>query len=89
MLMNAFDKKFVLDFYNSFLKKEQETLGIVTIAMIYFNLLHFKILNFSGGLYITQLNIYDGGFIAKIVSRYLQKSSIVDMRLVSKYASAF
>ena len=31
-------------------------------------ILHFEKFNISGGLYITQLNIYDGAFIAKIVS---------------------
>ena len=30
-------------------------------------LLHFENLNIFKGLYITQLNIYDGAFIAKIV----------------------
>ena len=36
-------------------------------------------------------SIYDGAFIVKIVSRYVysQKSSIVDARMGSKYASAF
>ena len=40
---------------------------------------------------MAQSNIYDGAFIAKIVSRsvYSQKSSILDARLGSKYASAF
>ena len=37
--------------------------------MIYFTLLHFENFNISGGLYITQLNNYDGAFIAEIVSR--------------------
>ena len=32
------------------------------------HLLHFEKFNISGGLYITQLNIYDGAFIGKIVS---------------------
>ena len=47
--------------------------------------------NIFGGLYTTLLNIYDGAFIAKIVSRqvYSQESSFVDARLGSKYASAF
>ena len=31
-----------------------------SIAMICFTLLHFENFSFSGGLYITQLNIYDG-----------------------------
>ena len=46
---------------------------------------------YNGDLYITQSNIYDGAFIAKIVNRsvYSQKSSIVDTRLGSKYASTF
>ena len=38
-------------------------------AMISFTLLHFENFNFSEDLYITQLNIYDEAFIAKIVSR--------------------
>ena len=40
---------------------------------------------------MAQSNIYDGAFIAKIVSRsvYSQKSSFLDARLGSKYASAF
>ena len=59
--------------------------------MICFTLLHFENFNISGGLYITQLNIYDEAFFAKIVSRlvYSQKSSIVDVRLGSKNAFAF
>ena len=47
---------------------KQETLCVVTIAMIYFTILHFEKFNISGELYITQLNIYDAAFIAKIVS---------------------
>ena len=42
-------------------------LCIVTVAMICFTLLHFENFNIAAGLYITQLNIYDGAFIAKIV----------------------
>ena len=51
----------------------------------------FTLLNISGGLYITQLNIYDGGFIAEILSRkvHSQKSLTADIRFASKYASAF
>ena len=43
--------------------------------------------NISGGLYITQLNNYDGDFIPKIVSRqvYSPKTSNIDTRLRSKY----
>ena len=48
---------------------KQETLRVVTITMICFTLLHFENFNISGGLYITQLKICDGAFIAKIVSR--------------------
>ena len=48
---------------------QQETLCVVTIAMICFTLLYFENFNISGGLYITQLNINDGAFIEKIVSR--------------------
>ena len=51
------------------LNLRQETLRVVTIAMICFTLLHFENFNISGGLYVTQLNIYDGAFIVKIVSR--------------------
>ena len=49
------------------------------------------LLNIFGGMYITQLNIYDGTFIVEIVSRYvyLQKSFMVDAYLGSKYASTF
>ena len=49
-------------------KIQRETLRVVTIAMICFTLLHFQNFNISGGLHITQLNIYDGAFIAKIES---------------------
>ena len=49
-------------------KIQRETLRVVTIAMICFTLLHFQNFNTSGGLHITQLNIYDGAFIAKIES---------------------
>ena len=49
-------------------KIQQETLRVVTIAMICFTLLHFQNFNISGGLHITQLNVYDGAFIAKIES---------------------
>ena len=57
--------------------------------MISSNLTAFA--NIFGGLYMTQSNICDGAFIAKLVSRsvYSQKSSIVDALLCSKYASAF
>ena len=48
---------------------KQGTLRVVTIAMISLTLLHFENFNISEGLYITQLNIYDGAFTAKIVSR--------------------
>ena len=51
--------------------------------------LHFENFNIFSGLYIIQSKIYDGSFIAKIISRYSQKSSTVDARLDSKYASAF
>ena len=44
---------------------KQETLRVVTIVMMYFTILHFENFNNSEGLYITQLNIYDGAFIAK------------------------
>ena len=59
--------------------------------MICFTLLQFENFNISGGLYITQSKIYDGAYIAKIVSRYVyaQKSSIVDVRLGSEYAFCF
>ena len=50
-------------------KNKQETLRVVTIAMICFTLIHFENLNISRGLYITQLKICDGAFIAKIVIR--------------------
>ena len=50
-----------------------------------------KISVFSVAYDITQSNIYDGAFIVKIVSHsvHSQKSSIIDTRLGSKYASAF
>ena len=66
-------------------------LCVVTIAIICSNLASLENFNFFGGLYITQSNIYDEAFIAKIVSRqvYSQKGSIVDACLGSKYASAF
>ena len=50
---------------------------------------HFENFIIFGGL--TQSNIYDETFIAKIGSRwvYSKNSSIVDARLGSKYASAF
>ena len=51
---------------------KQETLRVVTIVMMYFTILHFENFNNSEGLYITQLNIYDGAFIAKIVSRLVR-----------------
>ena len=43
-------------------------LCVVIIVMICFTILHFEKFNISEGLYITQLNIYDGAFIVKIVS---------------------
>ena len=46
-------------------KIQQEMLRVVTIAMICFTLLHFQNFNISGGLHITQLNIYDGAFLRK------------------------
>ena len=48
---------------------KQETLRVVTITIICFTLPHFENFNISGGLYITQLNIFDGAFIANIVNR--------------------
>ena len=52
-------------------------LRVVTIAMICFALLHSENFNISGGLYIAQLNIYDGAFIAKIVSlKYIYKKKL-------------
>ena len=48
---------------------KQETLRVVRIVMMYFIIPHFENFNNSEGLHITQLNIYDGAFIAKIVSR--------------------
>ena len=73
------------------IKFKQETLRIVRIAVICFTFLHFENFIISGGLYITQLNIYDGALIEKIVSRFLysQKSSIVDIHLGPKNPSAF
>ena len=70
-------------------KKKQGTLRVVTIAMLH---LSFTLkVQIFGGLYTTQSKIYDGAFIAKIVSRevYSQKYTIVDACLGSKYASAF
>ena len=51
----------------------------------------FTSLNIFGGLYITQSNIYDRAFIAKIVSRevYSEKCSITDACSTSICASAF
>ena len=53
--------------------------------------LHFENFNIFEGLYITQLNIYDGDFIAKIISSwvYSQKSYTIDARLGSKYDTVF
>ena len=43
-----------------------------------------------GGLYITQSNICNEAFMAKIVSRYyIHKNSIIDACLGFKYAFAF
>ena len=57
---------------------KQEMLRVITIAMICFTFLQFETFNISGGLYITQLNIYDWAFIAKIVSRkYIYKKSSI------------
>ena len=53
---------------------QQGTLRVVTIAMICFTLLHFENFNISRGLYITQLNIYDGAFIKKAV-KYIYKNA--------------
>ena len=71
--------------------KETRKLRVVTIAINHPPELHFENFNIFGDLYITQSNIYDGAFNAKIVSRcvYSQKGSIVDTRFGSKYASAF
>ena len=64
---------------------KQETLRVVTMAMI--SSILASLWKFSKSLYITQLNIHNVAFIAKIVSRYVysQKRSIVDTRLGSKY----
>ena len=73
------------------LEKQQETLSVVTIAIICSTLASNGNCNIFGGIYITQSNIYDGAFIAKIVSRsvYPQKGSIRDLCLGSKYTFAF
>ena len=47
---------------------KQETLQVVRIALIYSTLASLWKFNVFGGLYITQSNIYDEAFIAKIVS---------------------
>ena len=70
---------------------KQETLRVVTIVMICSTLASlWKFQYFQRPIY-NQSNVYDGACIVKIVSRlvYSQKGSIVDPRLVSKYASAF
>ena len=46
------------------------------------------------GVLRTQLNIYDGAFLPKLLMNFsrqlfLSKNSIVDFRLVSKYASEY
>ena len=46
-------------------KTEQEMLCNVTIALFAPPLLHFENFNIFGGLYVTQLNIYNGAFIVK------------------------
>ena len=56
-------------YFYAWLQSKEETLRVVTIAMIYFTLLHTENFNVSGGLHMTQLNVYDGAFIAEIVNR--------------------
>ena len=48
---------------------KQETLRVVTIAMICSPMAWLWKFQYFWGLYLTQSNIYDGAFIAKIVSR--------------------
>ena len=48
---------------------KQETLHAVTIAMIAPLQLYFENSSILRDLYMTQSNIFDGAFIAKIVSR--------------------
>ena len=56
-------------FYEEELQKaKQEMLCVVTITMICSTLVSLETLNIFRDLYITQSNIYDGDFIAKIVS---------------------
>ena len=43
-------------------------------TIICFTLLHFENFNISRGLYITQLNIYDGAFFTKAV-KYIHKKA--------------
>ena len=50
-------------------KFKQETLRVVTITMSAPPWLHFENFIIFGGLYVTQSNIFDVDFIAKIVSR--------------------
>ena len=61
-----------------YFKDKQETLGDVTIAMISYTLVDSENFSIFGGLYITQSNICDGAFIAKMVSLevYLQKAPL-------------
>ena len=49
-------------------QNKQETLHVVTIAMIC-SIFTLNISIFSGGLDVTQSNIYGGAFIVEIVSR--------------------
>ena len=48
------------DFLSKEIKLRKCLILYKSIAMICFTLLHFENFSFSGGLYITQLNIYDG-----------------------------
>ena len=52
-----------------------------------------KIVIIFRGVFRTQSNVYDGAFSGKLVTaercqQFLQKTSVVDVRLGSKYASS-
>ena len=79
--------------YSSYSSQEkQKPSRVVTIAMTCSTLASLsKFWKFFEGLYITQLNFYDGAFIVKMVNNYVhsQKSSTIDDRLGFKYDAAF
>ena len=62
-------KKYKNEVEQHFTINKQETRRVITIAFFCSSLASLSKFNIFGGLYMTESNIYDGAFIAKVVSQ--------------------